>query len=1099
MCRSTMLTHNAYTRRETRKYDKKFCYTNRTNPGNISSFDDITYIHGDGTTDTMLNYMTSDEYGVAAPWVTWLISFTKIPGQGGPGEAGDWDYSIHMNFTFAEISTGNTAPIRPLFHGLQTWHQNNYAIEGFNGMQAMVDRYIIHRKQSLDAASVLSVSPDMLDYVGLEARETVEILAEPMRYAPQGIQHVPMPTNGIILNSFYEIVKAVFALLFLLMYMYPTFTMVASFVEEKETKVREVLRMMGVESMTILCSWFVLYIGLFAVLNVMLTITAGYSVFEFSSNSVVFVLLTLYTLSAISFSYFIHVFFDKARTGGIAGALIFNCCYFVYAATFDFSAGNVKAAGTLKLCLLSPAAFAYGISLLCSYEESTTGVHWDTISNDIGAGLTMFEVLYMLLFDSVLYTVMGWYLEQVLPKEFGVTKPWYFPVEALIRLAQPPIAPLQDIEVPTVLNDGRTSSSENIEDVSMKLRQQEQNGNCVIINGLRKVFSTPDGPKVAVDGLNVIMYEGQIFVLLGHNGAGKTTTINMLTGLYEPSAGDAFVHGRKISTEMEAIRKCIGVCPQHDVLFSSLTCVEHLRIFGQLKFPDATEAQLEQQIAVLLAKVGLADKAGTKASALSGGMKRKLSLVVALIGESSVVFLDEPTSGMDPFSRRSTWKFLRSNRSGRCIVLTTHFMDEADLLADRIGIMSEGRLRCCGSSLFLKSRYGSGYSLAISKTANCQPTEITEMVSTMVAGSNLVSDVGTELRFQLPTSGLQLYASLFHEFDSNKEQLGISHYGVSVTTMEEVFLRVAEVSAADDQVEVEAQRSEFKFGKIDEGAVSAASEFTRHLSGLFLKRAQYGRRDVSSMLCTTILPVVLLLLGLLMLKFSQALWILKPVNQDLNQFVPRYADAATVPFCGPIEPDKLSTMPGQPPIHPIRVELDLSTSTGTVWGVPYLNGTALQAWAPRSDRQPDLDRRHRPANRVGLTSDSAEILAMSQMLLGQDLAVPDSKVFAAVVVSEVKKGFDICGASVITQDFGVAFSANPRRPCSMVLRAIPGKQLSLKFVLAPDVGSGWYVTIRDGDGPSAPQVATLPWLRSGRHGRPRGPWRRGQGWPGGVR
>jgi ATP-binding cassette subfamily A (ABC1) protein 3 len=144
----------------------------------------------------------------------------------------------------------------------------------------------------------------------------------------------------------------------------------------------------------------------------------------------------------------------------------------------------------------------------------------------------------------------------------------------------------------------------------------------------------------------------------------------MLTGLYEPTAGDATLYGRKISTDMQAVRKFIGVCPQHDVLFSSLTCREHLKIFGQLKFPDASEDELEAQIESLLAQVGLSEKSSTQAVALSGGMKRKLSLLISLIGDCRVLFLDEPTSGMDPFSRRSTWRFLRGNRSGRCIVLT---------------------------------------------------------------------------------------------------------------------------------------------------------------------------------------------------------------------------------------------------------------------------------------------------------------------------------------------------------------------------------------------------------------------------------------------
>jgi ATP-binding cassette subfamily A (ABC1) protein 3 len=206
----------------------------------------------------------------------------------------------------------------------------------------------------------------------------------------------------------------------------------------------------------------------------------------------------------------------------------------------------------------------------------------------------------------------------------------------------------------------------------MELQQQEQSNSSVNINKLRKVFSTPDGPKVAVHGLNLTIYRDQIFVLLGHNGAGKTTTMTMLTGLYMPSSGDATVQGRSIKTQMPEIRQRIGVCPQHDVLFAELTVIEHLQIFAGLK--GLVGAEAETEVEEKIAEVGLTEKKAVRSSNLSGGQRRKLSLAISLIGNSTAVFLDEPTSGMDPYSRRSTWNILQSNREGRVIILTTHFM-----------------------------------------------------------------------------------------------------------------------------------------------------------------------------------------------------------------------------------------------------------------------------------------------------------------------------------------------------------------------------------------------------------------------------------------
>ncbi|GMH62673.1 hypothetical protein TL16_g03525, partial [Triparma laevis f. inornata] len=197
--------------------------------------------------------------------------------------------------------------------------------------------------------------------------------------------------------------------------------------------------------------------------------------------------------------------------------------------------------------------------------------------------------------------------------------------------------------------------------------------------------------KQAVDGLDLQMFKNQITCLLGHNGAGKTTTIAMLTGLIDPTSGTAFVDGKDVSTEMSEIRKDMGVCPQHDILYPELTVKEHLRLFGTFKGIPGNE--LEGAIDDMIREqVGLVEKANTQSKQLSGGMKRKLSVGIAFIGGSSVVLLDEPTSGMDPYSRRFTWNVIRKMAPGRTIILTTHFMDEADLFGDRIAIMADGKL-----------------------------------------------------------------------------------------------------------------------------------------------------------------------------------------------------------------------------------------------------------------------------------------------------------------------------------------------------------------------------------------------------------------------
>ena len=200
------------------------------------------------------------------------------------------------------------------------------------------------------------------------------------------------------------------------------------------------------------------------------------------------------------------------------------------------------------------------------------------------------------------------------------------------------------------------------------------------------------------------------------------------TGSIAPTSGYATVAGKDIRTEMSAIRQDIGICLQHNCLFPQLTVREHLQFFARLKglYSKVSLIEAERQIDQALIDVALSEKRDTLSKKLSGGMKRKLSVAIAFCGGSKIVCLDEPTSGMDPFSRRFTWNVIRHYRKDRCIILTTHFMDEADILGDRIAIMAEGRLRCVGSSLFLKKTYGVGYQLTIDKgqvglrsTMNC--------------------------------------------------------------------------------------------------------------------------------------------------------------------------------------------------------------------------------------------------------------------------------------------------------------------------------------------------------------------------------------------
>uniref|UniRef100_A0A672U723 ABC transporter domain-containing protein n=1 Tax=Strigops habroptila TaxID=2489341 RepID=A0A672U723_STRHB len=233
----------------------------------------------------------------------------------------------------------------------------------------------------------------------------------------------------------------------------------------------------------------------------------------------------------------------------------------------------------------------------------------------------------------------------------------------------------------------------------------------VSIRNLVKIYH--NSSLVAVNGLSLDFYEGQITSFLGHNGAGKTTTMSILTGLLPPTSGTAYILGWDIRSDIDSIRKTMGMCPQHNVLFDILTVEEHVWFYGRLK--GLSEERVKAEMEQLIQDTGLPHKRREQTRNLSGGMQRKLSVAIAFVGGSRVVILDEPTAGVDPYSRRSIWELLLKYRKGRTIILSTHYMDEAELLGDRTAIISQGRLCCCGSPLFLKARLGTGYHLTLVK------------------------------------------------------------------------------------------------------------------------------------------------------------------------------------------------------------------------------------------------------------------------------------------------------------------------------------------------------------------------------------------------
>ncbi|HSC15658.1 MAG TPA: ATP-binding cassette domain-containing protein [Gammaproteobacteria bacterium] len=219
------------------------------------------------------------------------------------------------------------------------------------------------------------------------------------------------------------------------------------------------------------------------------------------------------------------------------------------------------------------------------------------------------------------------------------------------------------------------------------------------VTGLRKRY----GNAEVVAGTSLAIARGECFGLLGPNGAGKTTTLRLCLGLIDPDGGSIELMGRPVPADARAARERVGVVPQHDNIDPDFTVAENLLVYG--RYFGLADADVRRRIPGLLEFAGLAGRADAKIQALSGGMKRRLTLARALVNDPELVFMDEPTTGLDPQARHLIWERLRSLvAQGKTIVLTTHFMDEAERLCDRLAIMDRGRIVAAGAPRELISR-----------------------------------------------------------------------------------------------------------------------------------------------------------------------------------------------------------------------------------------------------------------------------------------------------------------------------------------------------------------------------------------------------------
>eukprot|EP01135_Chromosphaera_perkinsii_P004597 Nk52_evm5s290 gene=Nk52_evmTU5s290 len=631
-------------------------------------------------------------------------------------------------------------------------------------------------------------------------------------------------------KAFYNLVDSAGGCITALFFSTVVYFMVGELLTEKESRLQEAMLIMGLNASTYFFSWVLTAFAILVIPWILCAIILQAAIYTDTSMILFIILFVLAGISFIPLSLIMTNFFQKANTGTFASVLIVLGvavgCQALYVAT------DLTTVAKGFLSLLSPGALLFGVLWINgrAFNRMTSSV------GDMATDLDGYSILLayiMLVVDIVLYFFISWYLKQVMPSQFGSPKRYDFILSS-------------DFWKSLFSSKDRTQSS------------FESQGNCTVsLQGVTKEFIVhgQSTPLRAVDNLSFDIKEGHIMSFLGHNGAGKTTTFSMLTGMIPMTAGDAQIYGYSVNRQMDQIRCITGFCPQHDILWATLTVRETLNVYAALK--GLPSNRIKDEVDMFIQESGLTAKQNTYTRDLSGGQKRKLSVSIAMIGDSKIVFLDEPTSGMDPHSRRAIWDIILKTKSNRTLMLSTHFMDEADILGDEIAILSHGKLTCHGSSLDLKAIHSNGYTITFVKNRDGHVDEdsIKKTILNRIPEGEEKDNNENEVTYSLPMGNTAIFPALLEDIETRMAQWNISSYGVTAPQLEDVFLNVAKQSnSTAKESRVEEKTSPLKGSRSKTLSIQDVSvpmeeiEFdANHRSGAFSQfRAMFTKRFLSA-------------------------------------------------------------------------------------------------------------------------------------------------------------------------------------------------------------------------------------------------------------
>ncbi|KAI3847033.1 hypothetical protein MKW92_041540 [Papaver armeniacum] len=607
-----------------------------------------------------------------------------------------------------------------------------------------------------------------------------------------------MPKQGSVLKLDFSTLLGALFFSWVVLQLFPV--ILTSLVYEKQRNLRIMMKMHGLGDGPY---WVIsyMYFLLLSVVYITCFVAFGSLIrlkfFTLNDYSIQFVFYFIFINLQISIAFIVAMVFANVKTAEVAGHIcvfgsgLLGGYFFQFFVEDDsFPRGWIIVLEIFPGFALYRGLYEFAQFALAGNSMGSDGMRWKDLNDGTNG---MKEILIIMLVEWLIIVLcFAFYMHQVTSSSSGVKKhPLFFLKNWNKRRSS-------SFRRPSLHQDSKVFPEIDRPDVSRerekvkKLLQEPQASHAIVVDNIKKVYPGTDGnpDKSAVRGLSLALSPGECFGMLGPNGAGKTSFISMMIGLTKPTSGMALVQGMDIRTDMDKIYTSMGVCPQHDLLWEILTGREHLMFYGRLKNLKGaalTQAVEESLKSVNLFHGGVGDK---QAGKYSGGMKRRLSVAISLIGDPKVVYMDEPSTGLDPASRNNLWNVVKRAKENRAIVLTTHSMEEAEVLCDRLGIFVDGSLQCVGNPKELKRRYGGSYVFTMTTSSNNDEVEVENLVRRLSPNANKIYNMSGTQKYELPKEEVRI-ADVFAAVENAKRKFTINAWGLTDTTLEDVFIKVA--------------------------------------------------------------------------------------------------------------------------------------------------------------------------------------------------------------------------------------------------------------------------------------------------------------------